>query len=102
MNYMLYNQKEINLNYLSKRIMLDIIFLNGIPALSQKMSVLPGLGLGSTLAKNEAANKKGRVMIGLSSYYNLTKQLSFGIEVATAGSFIIGAKRICLIRSPTQ
>jgi hypothetical protein len=65
-----------------------ILLFNCKPVFSQKFSVQPGVGLGSTLAKNENASKKGRVMINLSGYYNLSKQLSFGIEVATAGSFI--------------
>ena len=70
------------------KIMFIIIFFNCKLSFSQHFSVQPGIGLGSTLAKNVNANKKGRVMFGLTGYYNQDKQLSFGIEVATAGSFI--------------
>ncbi len=73
--------------------MFIILFFNCKVVFSQKFSVLPGVGLGSTLAKNENANKKGRVMINLNGYYNLNKQLSFGIEVATAGSLFISANQ---------
>ncbi len=65
--------------------LLIVLFTNCTPAFSQKFSVQPGVGFGSTLAKNKHANNKGRLMVNLNGYYNLNKQLSFGVEFATAG-----------------
>jgi hypothetical protein len=62
-------------------------------ALSQKFSVIPGIGVGSTLAKNGYSNQKGRVTANLNAYYNINAQLSFGIEVATAGRLFIVAEQ---------
>jgi hypothetical protein len=68
-----------------------ILFIYCTPAFSQKFSVQPGVGFGSTLAKNKHANKKGRLMVNLNGYYNLNKKVSLGIEVATAGRLMISA-----------
>jgi len=66
-----------------------LLSCNCMPVFSQKkIAVQIGTGLGSTMAKNENAGKKGRVMINLNGYYNLTQQLSLGLELASAGSFI--------------
>ncbi|MEI9810693.1 MAG: hypothetical protein WDO16_24045 [Bacteroidota bacterium] len=55
---------------------------------SQHYSLQAGIGLGSTLAKNENATSKSRIRIQLNGYYNFTSQQSAGFEISTAGSFI--------------
>ncbi len=70
------------------RVMLILIFFSGTPVFSQKFSLQPGIGLGSSLAKSKNGGSNGRIMINLSSYYNLNKRISLGLESAIAGSFI--------------
>lgn len=68
---------------------LMLLLSSSLTAFSQKkFSVQIGAGLGTTLAKNENANKKGRVMVNINGYYNAANRLSFGVELATTGNFI--------------